>query len=88
MGVGEPDPPEDVRYIMRDGGYQWDILISVFASELREQSVFKELLKIIVGLEKRLLALSDDEAELIVDLVSSDLLPMIWNLAWNMSMQI
>ena len=89
MGVEEPDPLEDIRYIMHDVHINeiCSSMLFYFASKLREQSVFKELLEI-GGLEERLLASSDDEVELIADLVSSEMLPVIWNVARSMSMQI
>src|ERR1700677_4051729 len=68
MGVEEPDPLEDIRYITRDV-YINEICSSIlfyFESELHKlkQSVFKELLEI-GGFEERLLASSDNEVELI-----------------------
>ena len=78
MGVEEPDPLEDIRYIMHDVHINeiCSSMLFYFASKLREQSVFKELLEI-GGLEERLLASSDNEVELIADLVSSEMLPVI-----------
>ena len=48
--------------------------MSIFSSDAHEESVFQELLKICDGLQEKLLASSEEEVELVADLVVSDML--------------
>ena len=46
------------------------LIMSIFSSDACEESVFQELLKICDGLQEKLLASSEEEVELVADLVS------------------
>ena len=50
--------------------FSMGILMSSCSSEVREQSVFSQLLEICDGLEQRLLDSSEEEIYLMADLVS------------------
>lgn len=52
------------------------VLSSVILSDRREYQVFKELLRIVPGLETRLMENSETETIDIADLVSDSLLPI------------